>query len=106
MLRSLSSRKLWILWKPACRVWEQERLYVSHLLSVYRRGSLLYRLAQRKALRSVGSLCVLILSPLSRLPRYIRYEYAGRLFEETFEDLDEVILPSPTSTYMGGDEVR
>lgn len=37
--------------------------------------------------------------------RYIRYTFAGRVFEETFQDNDEVSLPSPTSTYMGEDDV-
>lgn len=38
--------------------------------------------------------------------RYVRYVFAGRVFEETFEDDQEVVLPSPTSTYMGGEDVR
>lgn len=80
--------------------------HVSALVCSSLESLLLYPLADRKVPCSVGALCGLILSPLFLLVRYIRYEYAGRLFEETFEDLDEVILPSPTSTYMGGDEVR
>eukprot|EP00904_Undaria_pinnatifida_P002718 jgi/Undpi1/12447/HiC_scaffold_5.g02118.m1 len=37
---------------------------------------------------------------------YIRYHLAGRTFEETFDDMEEVTLPSPAATYMGGEGVR
>ncbi|CAN0115039.1 unnamed protein product [Pylaiella littoralis] len=37
---------------------------------------------------------------------YVRYSFAGRTFEETFEDTKEVFLPSPTSTHQGGSEIR
>ncbi|CAB1119381.1 unnamed protein product [Ectocarpus sp. CCAP 1310/34] len=36
----------------------------------------------------------------------IRYLFAGRTFEETFRDCQEVVLPSPTSTYLGDSSVR
>ncbi|CAN0177099.1 unnamed protein product [Scytosiphon promiscuus] len=37
---------------------------------------------------------------------YVRYQFAGRTFEETFHDTQEVYLPSPTSTYQGDADVR
>eukprot|EP00752_Nemacystus_decipiens_P008472 g7570.t1 len=37
---------------------------------------------------------------------YVRYQFAGRTFEETFHDTQEVLLPSPTSVYQGDSEVR
>ncbi len=38
--------------------------------------------------------------------RYVRYQFAGRTFEETFQDTQEVELPSPSSTYLGNTDVR
>ncbi|CAM9254074.1 unnamed protein product [Ascophyllum nodosum] len=37
---------------------------------------------------------------------YIRYEFAGRTFEDTFQDMVEVVIPSPTATYRSGLEAR
>eukprot|EP00903_Cladosiphon_okamuranus_P016023 g14795.t1 len=45
-------------------------------------------------------------APPAAAQLYVRYQFAGRTFEETFQDTQEVVLPSPTSVYQGDSAVR